>query len=69
MARPVDADTVARAVIRAGRRRGRHHVPLAPQQHQLMFDLAEAVAEVTHIVLHREDVVISGSPDEYTENR
>ena len=39
-----------------------------------MFDLAapadtEAVAEVTHIVLHREDVVISGSPDEYTENR
>ena len=40
MAGPVDADAVARAVVRAGRG-GRHHVPLAPQQHQLI-DLAEA---------------------------
>ena len=64
MARPVDADAVARAVVRAGRRRRCHHVLLAPQEHQLIDLAPEAAAEATHIVLHTLAAgdVILGSP-------
>ena len=53
VAGPVDADAVARAVVRAGG----SHVSLAPQvQRQPPVDLRTeaAAAEVTHIVLHVE---------------
>ena len=53
MAGPVDADAVARAVVRAGG----SHVSLAPEvQRQPPVDLGAeaAAAEVAHIVLHLE---------------
>ena len=70
MAWPVDADAVARAVVRAGRRRG-HHVPLAPQEHQLIDLAPEAAAEATHIVLHTlaaGDVILGSPHEEDTES-
>ena len=63
VAGPVDADAVARAVVRAEGRRRRHHVPLAPQvQRQTPVELGAeaAAAEVAHVVLHVE--VMPASP-------
>ena len=68
MAGAVDADAVARAVVRA-----RRHVPLQPQQHQVV-DLVEAAAVATeaaaatapHITFHVTGDDILSSPESQT---
>ena len=66
MAGAVDADAVARAVVRA-----RHHVPLQPQQHRVVdhveaADAATEAAAAPHTTLHvtSDDILTSLSDTE-----